>query len=192
MDRDGMENTTQQITFKSKWAGRFIWAAVIEGFFAVVATVLTLDPLQYLTGKPDYFSPAKVIAANGAGTWFFTGYISFLVVGVVAMAVTAIFYLYIEGIQGKPYKGFTNFLAWGHLIFMNVGVAGSMFLMMWGGYLAGWASTSVAGGGEGLTAEQIHVQILGHLTDPIGALVLLAALGALLGGVGYVIRSRTN
>jgi hypothetical protein len=41
-----MENTKPQFTFKSKWAGRFIWAAVVEGFFAVVATVLTLDPLQ--------------------------------------------------------------------------------------------------------------------------------------------------
>jgi hypothetical protein len=108
------------------------------------------------------------------------------------MAVTAIFYLYIEGMQGKPYKGITNAFAWGHLIFMNVGVAGSMFLMMWGGYLAGWASAPVAGGGEGLTSEQIHVQILGHLTDPIGALILLAAIGALLGGLGYLIRSRTD
>ena len=187
-----MENTTPKLAIKSKWAGRFIWAAVIEGFFAVVATVLVLDPLQYLTGNPDYFSPAKVIAANGAGTWFFTGYISFLVVGVVAMAVTAIFYLYIEGIQGKPYKGLTNVLAWGHLIFMNVGVAGSMFLMMWGGYLAGWAATPVSSGGEGLNSGQIHVQILGHLTDPIGGLILLAAVGALLGGLGYLIRSRTD
>ena len=186
-----MENANQNSAFKSKWAGRFIWAAVIEGLFAVIATVLTLDPLQYITGNADYYSPAKVIASNGAGTWFFTGYISFLVVGVVAMAVTSIFYLYIEGIQGKVYKGFSNLLAWGHLIFMNVGVAGSMFLMMYGGYLAGWASAPVSGGGEGLNAGQVHVQILGQLVDPIGGLILLAAIGALLGGLGYLIRSRT-
>ena len=192
MDAEFMENTTQQLAIKSKWAGRFIWAAVIEGIFAVVATVLILDPLQYLTGVTYYYSPAMVIASNGAGTWFFTGYISFLVVGVVAMAVTAIFYLYIEGIQGRPYKGLTNALAWAHLLLMNVGVAGSMFLMMWGGYLAGWASAPVSRGGEGLTSEQIHVQILGHLTDPIGALILVAALGALLGGLGYLIRSRAR
>ena len=186
-----MENTTLPLAIKSKWAGRFIWAAVIEGLLAVVATVLVLDPLQYITGNADYYSPAKVIAANGAGTWFFTGYISFLVVGVVAMAVTAIFYVYIEGILGKPYKGFSNLLAWGHLVLMNVGVAGSMFLMMWGGYLAGWASASLPSGG-GLNAGQIHEQILGRLTDPIGALILLACLGAILGGLGYLIRSRTN
>ena len=177
---------------QSKWAGRFIWAAVIQGLLATVATVLVLDPLQYITGNADYYSPARVIASNGAGTWFFTGYISYLVVGVVAMAVTALFYLYIEGIQGKVYKGFTNILAWGHLLLMNVGVAGSMFLMMYGGYLAGWASAPASSGGEGLNAGQIHVQILGGLTDPIGGLILLAAAGALMGGLGYLIRSRTR
>jgi hypothetical protein len=187
-----MENVNAMRSVQGKWAGRFIAAAVIQGMIAAVITVLILDPLQYITGKADYYSPAKVIAGNGAGTWLFTGYIAYLVVGVVAVAVTAIFYFYIEGIMGKAYKGFTNYLAWGHLIFMNVGVAGSMLLMMYGGYLAGWASASTGSGGEGLTSLQIHEQILGNLTDPIGALVLLAVLGALLGGLGYVLRSRAK
>jgi hypothetical protein len=177
---------------QGKWAGRFIWAAVIQGLFATIITVLVLDPLQYVTGNADYFSPARVIAGNGGGTWFFTGYISYLVVGVVAMAVTAIFYFYIEGVLGKVYHGLTNYLAWGHLIFMNVGVAGSMFLMMWGGYLAGWAAVATNQGGGGLNAGQIHEQILGWTVEPIGALILLAALGAVLGGLGYLIRSRTQ
>ncbi|MDE1853789.1 MAG: hypothetical protein KGI38_08605 [Thaumarchaeota archaeon] len=187
-----MENANQTRAIQSKWAGRFIWAAVIQGIFATIATILVLDPLQYVTGKADYFSPARVIAGGSGGTWFFTGYISYLVVGVVATAVTAIFYLYIEGIQGKAYKGFTNLLAWGHLIFMNVGVAGAMFLMMYGGYLAGWGMTPSSSGGGGLNAGQVHVQILGGLVDPIGGLILLAAIGAFLGGLGYLIRSRTN
>ncbi|MGD0318525.1 MAG: hypothetical protein ABSB56_02355 [Nitrososphaerales archaeon] len=61
---------------QGKWAGRFIWAAVIQGLTAVIITVMILDPLQYVTGKADYFSPAKVIAGESGGTWFFTGYIS--------------------------------------------------------------------------------------------------------------------
>ncbi len=120
----------------------------------------------------------------------FTGYITYLVVGVVAMAVTAIFYFYIEGVQGKVYHGLTSYLAWGHLIFMNVGVVGSMFLMMRGGYLAGWAATATSAGGGGLTSAQIHEQILGWLPVPIGAFIVLAALGALLGGLRFIIRSR--
>jgi hypothetical protein len=187
-----MENASITRPTHGKWAGRFIWAAVVQGLIATIITVLILDPLQYFTGNPDYFSPAKVIAGGGGGTWLFTGYIAYLVVGVVATAVTALFYFYIEGVQGKVYKGFSDILAWGHLILMNVGVAGSMFLMMWGGYMAGYAGTAVSSGGLGLNAGQIHVQYLGQLVDPIGGLILLAAIGALMGGLGYIIRSRAK
>ena len=117
----------------------------------------------------------------------FTGYVLFLIVGVVASAVTATFYSYIEGTLGKVYKGLASYLAWGHILFMNVGVAGSMLLMIWGGYLAGWSGAAVSAGGLGYTDEQIHVHYLSQLVNPIGGLVMLAALGAVLGGLGFVI-----
>jgi hypothetical protein len=175
----------------SKWASRFIWASIIQGLLAVIITLLIVEPLS-IFGINWYYSPSKVIAGGGGGTWMFTGYISYLVVGVVASAVTAIFYFYIEGVQGKIYRGFSNLLAWGHLLLMNVGVAGSMFLMIWGGYLAGWSSAPVTSGGLGFTPGQVHVAYLGGLVNPIGAFVLLAALGAVLGGLGFIIRSRTK
>jgi hypothetical protein len=175
-----------------KWASRFIWAAVIQGLLAAIATVLIVEPWSIFTNIPSYFSPAKVIAGGSGGTWMFTGYISFLVAGVVATAVTAIFYFYIEQVMGKVYHGLTNALAWGHLILMNVGVAGSMFLMMWGGYMAGWGLASASEGGGGLTAGQVHVQYLGQLVNPIGAFILVAVLGAVLGGLGFILRSRTK
>ena len=179
-------------TMQGKWASRFIWAAVIQGLILTIVTIFVLDPLQYFTGTPDYFSPAKVIAGGSGGTWFFTGYICYLAVGVVAVAVTAIFYFYIEGVKGKVYKGWTNFLAWGHLIFMNVGVAASMLLMIWGGYMAGYGLASTGSGGLGLTALQVHVQYLGQLEDPIGGFILLACIGAIMGGLGYILRSRAK
>jgi len=173
----------------SKWASRFIWAAIFQGLLAVVITILIVEPLS-IFGINSYFSPSRVIAGGGGGTWMFTGYISYLVVGVVATAVTAIFYYYIEGVQGKVYSGLTSILPWGHLVFMNVGTAVSMCLMMYGGYLAGWEGTAVSGGGLGYTDYQIHVATLGALVTPIGAFILLAALGALMGGLGFVLRSR--
>jgi|SRR5271157_27911 len=173
----------------SKWASRFIWAAIIQGFLAVVVTLLIIEPLS-IFGINSYFSPSRVIASGGGGTWMFTGYISYMVVGVVATAVTAIFYYYIEGVQGKAYTGLTNYLAWGHVIFMNIGTAASMFLMMWGGYLAGWESAPTTEGGLGYSAGQVHVATLGALVTPIGAFILLAAVGALLGGLGFILRSR--
>lgn len=178
-----------QIT-QSKWASRFIWAAVVQGLIVTIVTVLIVEPLSYFNIN-WYFSPSKVIAGGGGGTWMFTGYILYLVVGVVAVAVTAIFYLYIEGIQGKVYSGLTNYLAWGHYVLMNVGVAGSMLLMIWGGYMAGYAGTAVSSGGLGYTDYQIHVHYLSHVEDPIGALVLIAALGAILGGLGFILRSKS-
>jgi len=166
-----------------KWTGRFIWAAIVQGLLAVVWTLFIIDP--YLP-----YSPSKVIASGGAGTWFFVGYISYLIVGVVAVAVTAIFYFYIESVQGKIFKGLTSYLAWAHLLLMNVGVAGAAFLLMWGGYEAGVAAAPVSSGGGGLTAGQIHVQILSGLVNPIGLLVAVAALGAVLGGLGYILAQR--
>jgi hypothetical protein len=175
---------------RSKWAGRFIWAAVIQGLIALVATVMIVEPWTFF-GIKSYFSPSMVIAGNGAGTWLFTGYISYLVVGVIGVGVTALFYFYIEGIRGKQYRGIANLLSWGHFVLMNIGVAASMLLMMYGGYLGGWAAAPVAVGGLGYTDGQIHVQYLSHFVDPIGAFVLVACLGALLGGLGYVLSERT-
>jgi hypothetical protein len=166
-----------------KWAGRFIWAAVLQGLLAVIVTILIIEPLSYF-GINWYYSPSKVIAGGSAGTWLFTGYISYLVVGVIAVAVTAVFYFYIEGVMGKVYGGLTNYLAWAHYILMNVGVAGAMFLMMWGGYMGG------RGIAEGLTPYQVHVQYLSQLVNPIGAFIILAALGAVLGGLGFILKTR--
>jgi hypothetical protein len=180
---------TQQL--RGKWAGRWIWAAVVQGAIITVITILIAQPLSYFNIEP-YFAPAMVIAAGGGGTWLFTGYILYLVVGVVAVAVTAIFYFYLEGVEGKVYHGLANYLAWGHYILMNVGVASSMILMMYGGYLAGWAGAAVSSGGLGYTDYQIHIHYLSHFEDPIGGLVLVAALGAILGGLGFVLRQRSK
>ena len=174
---------------QGKWAGRWIWAAVIQGAIITIITLLIVEPLSYFNIS-SYYSPSKVIAAGGAGTWLFTGYILYLVVGVIAVAVTALFYFYIEGIEGKLYRGVATYLAWGQYVLMNVGVAGSMILMIWGGYMGGYAGAPVSGGGLGYNDGQIHVQYLSQLVDPIGLLVLLAALGAAFGGLGFLISQR--
>ena len=180
---------TNQPVSATKWSSRFIWAAVVQGLIATIITVLIVEPLSFF-GVNSYYSPSKVIAGGGGGTWMFTGYILYLVIGVVAVAVTAMFYFYFEGLMGKAYRGLTNYLAWGHLVLMNVGAAGAMLLMIWGGYTAGADAAPVSSGGLGYTALQVHENVLGQLVNPIGALVLVAALGAVLGGLGFLIQSR--
>lgn len=174
-----------------RWAGRWMWAAVIQGAIVAAITLLIVEPLSIFNIN-WYFSPSKVIAGGGGGTWMFTGYVLYLLVGVVAVAGTAMMYFYIEGIRGKVYHGLSNYLAWGQYVLMNVGVAGAMILMIWGGYMAGYTGAAVSSGGLGYTSGQIHVNYLGQLVEPIGALVILATLGAVLGGVGFLLRTRTK
>ena len=147
---------------RGKWGGRWIWAAVVQGLIITAVTIFIVEPLSEFNIN-WYFSPSKVIAGGGGGTWMFTGYILYLVVGVVAVAVTANFYFYFEGMRGQVYNGLTNYLAWGHYILMNVGVAGSMLLMIWGGYMAATLDTAVASGGLGYTDYQIHTHYLSQL-----------------------------
>ena len=97
---------------------RFIYAAIIQGAIIVGLTIfLVFSQISYL--KPEI---SRVIAAGGAGTWFTFGYIMYVVVGVIGVAVSALFYFYREKILAKPYnKRLTKLLAWTHLLLMNLG-----------------------------------------------------------------------
>jgi len=174
----------------SQWANRFIIAAIIQGALATALTAyFVFGQLWFL--KPEV---SRVIAAGSAGNWFTVGYATYLIVGVLAVAVTALFYNHIEVNLGKPYKGLANILAWIHLIFMNVGVIGSTWLMMIGGYLGGAAMLPKEVGGLGWNAGQVHTNIfygipLGYPTW-ISIFIFILAIGVLLGGLGYIITWR--
>jgi hypothetical protein len=127
-------------TLKGKWMPRFIWAAVLQGLFAVVWTLFIVSP--YTTPSPSY-----LIAGGGAGTWFTMGYLLYIMIGVLAVAVTGLFYFYIEDILGKVYTGLTSGLAWAHYVLMNVGVAAATWSLMYYGYLAGVALLPATEGG---------------------------------------------
>jgi hypothetical protein len=170
---------------KGKWMPRFIWAAIAQGFFATLWTLFIVSPWT----KP---SPSYLIAGGGAGTWFTMGYILYIMIGVIAVAVTGLFYFYIEDILGKVYSGVTNVFAWLHYVLMNVGVAAATWSLMYYGYAGGVALLSAQEGGGNHTAYWVHVNILGPVVTPIGYMVGIAALGVILGGIGYLMRSRTK
>lgn len=168
----------------SKMAAYFLYAAIVQGAAAVIVT--------FLAGFGDQIrlmpvAASRVIAAGEAGTWFTVGYLAYLIVGVIAMAVTSLFYFQIETVQGKTYKRFSKALAWGHLVLGNIGVAGASFLAMWGGYWGGAAMQPANFGGKGWNTGQVHVNILGALAEPIAGFLVLALIGFLLGGLGYLI-----
>jgi len=166
---------------QSKWAGRFLAASIVQGgfAFALMAYLLYLG----VFGVP---AASRIIAAGGAGTWFFVGLIGYALVGVLGIAVSALFYQYLEVTLGKPYKGWRNAAAWVHLVVGGVAGSAAALLTAWGGYSGGAALLPTTLGGGGLTAPDVHTSILGPLVVPIAALMAVTLLAFFIGGVGYV------
>ena len=173
----------------SKIAGLFLYAAILQGAIAALIT--------FLGGFGDQIGlypvgVARVIAGGEAGMWFVMGYLAYIVVGVVAMAVTSLFYFYIETVLGKVYSGVSKALAWMHLVLGNVGVAGAAILAMVGGYLGGASMQPTTFGGLGWSTGQVHVHILQYYSEPIAAFLLLALIGFTVGGIGYILAMRSK
>ncbi len=187
---------------ESKWAGRFVAAAIIQGAiaFAILSALVGISALQL---SP---SPGRIVAGgdscsvtitnqtagtgtatcSSAGMWFVVGMIGYGLVGVMGIAVSALFYQYLESTLGAPYTGWRNITAWLHLVLGGVGASAASLLMAYGGYMGGAALLPTSAGGLGKNTFYVHTNILGPLSPYITALLGLALLGFFVGGVGYV------
>jgi hypothetical protein len=167
------------------WTKRFIAAAIIQGAIIVGLTVFLIVSQTSIL-KPEI---SRVIAAGGAGTWFTFGYVMYIVVGVLGVAVSAIFYYYAEGVLNKQFvyrkNKIAKGLAWSHLLLMNTGIVAAAGLLMYAGYAAGAAMLPEAVGGRGFDANQAH-EILAPFVDPIAAAALVLLLAVTLGGIGFL------
>ncbi len=183
---------TIDTTQKSVWADRFILAAIAQGALTTGLTGYFLYQSQF-----GNVSPAKIVAAGGAGMWLTVGYLVYIVMGPMAAAVTALFYRHIEARSHKPYRGWSKLFAWTHLVAMNVGVVGATWLMMSAGYRGGeLAAILGAQKNPVLTAGQIslqvHTQVMEYYPNYIAAFILIALIGAAAGGLGYVLAWRKS
>lgn len=175
--------------YESKWTRRFIGAAIIQGAIIVGLTVfLVLSQISLL--KPEV---SRVIAAGGAGTWFTFGYLLYISVGVIGVAVSALFYYYLEKVVGTNYSRskIAKIMAWIHLLLMNIGTGTAMGLLMYVGYVGGAATLPENVGGGGLNATQVH-EIIGPFVVPISAAILVLLAGVLAGGLGFLLVYRTK
>ncbi|MEM4340863.1 MAG: hypothetical protein QW319_04910, partial [Candidatus Nitrosocaldus sp.] len=73
------------------WSKRFMVAAIVQGLLVTILTLSAVVGQMYV--KPEV---SRVIAFGSAGMWFIMGYIMYIVVGVVGVAVSALFYHYLE------------------------------------------------------------------------------------------------
>ncbi len=163
------------------WARRFMAAAIIQGAIIVGLTVfLVLGQISIL--KPEV---SRVIASGGAGTWFTFGYLSYIVIGVIGVAVSSVFYHYLAG----SFTRLAGILAWVHLILMNVGTSAAAGMMMYAGYQGGAAMLPTAIGGRGFDAQQAH-SIMAPFVEPIAGSILAILAGVIAGGVGFILAYR--
>jgi len=167
----------------SQMAKYFLYAAIIHG--GIAAFVTFLGAFGDIIGVLP-LAVARVIAGGGPGMWFTVGYVMYTIVGVVATAVTSLFYYYIENVEGKVYKGAAKALSWIHLILGNIGVAGASLCAMWGGYYGAVAMLP-----KGATTLDAH-HVLVLVEQPIAAFIGLALIGFFAGGLGYLSMMRSK
>jgi len=167
---------------ESKWATRFVWVAIIQGALsAIVTTFLVLGELGFMNPPVSL-----IVSATVPGVWIALGYLAYIILGVVGMAVTALFYQYLEVNLKSLYQGAPKTFAWLHLILGNIGVVGASWTIMYAGYLGGMASLPATLGGQGLSPLQVEELIRVDFVLPIAAFAGLSVLGIVFGGLGYI------
>lgn len=156
------------------WPRRFVTAAIIQGAGMVGLTIILV------IGQASFMKPevSRVIAAGGAGTWFTFGYLIYLI-GVLGVAVSAIFY-HILGAK------IPRIFAWFHLVLMNVGITIAAGLMMHAGYIGGTAALPVEVGGMGFNPSEVH-ELIAPYVEPIAVSILVVTAGTVIGGAGYIL-----
>lgn len=169
------------------WTKRFMAAAIFQGAIVAGLTVfLVLGQVSFI--KPEV---SRVMAAGGAGTWFTFGYTMYIIVGVMGVAVSALFYHYLENILGRSIHGAAKALAWTHLFLMNVGTAAAMAFLMYAGYLGGASMLPESVGGLSFNAAQAH-EVLAPFVEPISVAILIIVAGIVAGGTGFLATYRSR
>jgi hypothetical protein len=160
-----------------------VWVAIFQG------ALVSLLTLFLVLGEVGFLHPSVSLLINTTvpGIWIALGYFAYLIVGVVGMAVTALFYQYLEVNLKSPYTGGAKSLAWSHLILSNVGIIGASLLIIYTGYITGVATLPTALGGLGMVMGDVEAMVSKQFLIPIAAFAALTILGIVLGGLGYVI-----
>src|ERR671925_1290708 len=169
-----------QGSIRSAWSNRFIISAIVQG---AVITGLTLSfvAAQTLTSQINIIEFLS-LSFEGPAKWIFLGYIFYMIL-IVAIAVTAVFYRHLEVGMGRRIRGFRSFLAWIHLVGMNIGGAATTITMIFAG-LAGSGVLGVIV--DGSNSLQENTAIMDQFIAPIAIFTGVLSIGVVSGGLAFV------
>ena len=145
--------------------------------FCNIYTICPVSNFKYF-GNPS-IGYMEITALAGLGLYFLAG--------VLGTGVASFFYHYFESHLGKNFDGLTNGLAWIHLILTNIGISSASLTMIYAGYIGDLVIFPKEIGGFGITAMQSSQILMNQFIVPVGAMLLVAAIGAICGGLGFII-----
>jgi hypothetical protein len=168
-------------THKTTWGNRFIAAAIIQGGI-MTSMALSMVASQFVLANKLNVIQFLSLSFEGPAKWFFLG-IQFYLIFIVAIAVTAVFYIHLEVNLRRKISGVLNALAWVHLVGMNIGGPLATILMIFAG-LSGSGITSIFT--EGKVGQQ-NVEVLNTLVTPIAFSIGILSIGVICGGLAYTL-----
>jgi hypothetical protein len=166
---------------KTKWGNRFIITAIIQGGI-MTSLALSMVMSQFIFANNFDMIQFLSLSFEGPAKWFFLGIVFYLIF-IVAIAVTAIFYIHLEVNLRRQISGMLNVLAWIHLIGMNIGGPLTTLLMIFAGLSGSGVLTVFT---EGKIGPQ-NVDVLNALTTPIALSIGILSIGVICGGLAYTL-----
>jgi hypothetical protein len=166
---------------KTTWGNRFIAAAIIQGGI-MTSMALSMVGSQFVLANKLNVIQFLSLSFEGPAKWFFLG-ILFYLIFIVAIAVTAVFYIHLEVNLKRKISGMLNALAWVHLVGMNIGGPLATILMIFAG-LSGSGIISIFT--EGKVGQQ-NVEVLNTLVTPIAFSIGILSIGVICGGLTYTL-----
>ncbi|HKO65203.1 MAG TPA: hypothetical protein VJU13_08370 [Candidatus Nitrosocosmicus sp.] len=166
---------------RTTWGNRFIFTAIIQGGI-ITLLALSMVASQFIFASNFDMIQFLSLSFEGPAKWFFLGIVFYLIL-IVAIAVTAIFYIHLEVNLRRQISGILNVLAWIHLIGMNIGGSLTTLLMIFAGISGSGVLSAFT---EGKIGPQ-NVEVLNALTTPIALAIGILSIGVISGGLAYIL-----
>lgn len=144
---------------------RFFYFASFNAIVTAIWTALIIIPPEIVNLRLP-----QIIAGGSAGTWFFVGYITLMIVGCAGILGCGTVHYIISAVKKKTPNSKATWLG---LILWEIGLLGSTWLLGWSGFVGGTGLLN------GVSIPQIHESIIGYV-QPIGILIGIAILGFLI------------